>query len=155
MNLMKYVLPSIMLTVFSVSAFAQCEDTPGTTSATMAVSVPSGQTHTYAVKDLGVTAAAYRSDSEPVSQEVSVSLTLLAPPDATILQWLKPSGPDSARKVVIATSSKDADGTTSEMKYALDAARIVGFSASHYSNSPSAFYLHISATGLVINGAQD
>jgi hypothetical protein len=152
MNLTKYALLSTLLMALPVSAFAQTANAPETTSSTtMVVSGQNSPARTYAVKNLSVNASTNYSGFGQTTRDVSVSLSLLTPPDATMLQWMKLGGPDSIKKVVITVSSKGANGAVSEMKYALDAARIVNFSAVHTCDAPADFMLQMAATSLMIN----
>jgi hypothetical protein len=158
MNLTKHTLLSTLLMALSVSAFAQLPAAPETTSSTtMAVSGQDNRVRTYAVKNLAVSASTNFSGYGQITltQDVSVSLVLPSPPDATMLKWMKQGSSDSAKKVVITVKSKDAKGAVSEIKYVLDAARIIGFSAYHTSNTPAEFSLQLAATNLVINGVPD
>jgi len=153
MNLTQSVLLSTLLMALPVSAFAQCGDAPEIiSSATMAVSGPNSPARTYGVKNLSVSASTNYSGYGQTTQDVSVSLALLAPPDAALLQWMKLVGPDAVRKVVITVSAKGANDAGSEIKYALDAARITNFSTFHPDNSPGEFMLQLGAANLVING---
>jgi len=156
MSLTKYVLLSTLLMALPVSTFAQSADAPETVSTTtMVVSGQNSPVRTYAVKNLSVATSTNYQDYEQYTRYVSVTLTLLAPPDTTMLKWMRPGGPDSTKKVVITVRSESANGKASEMKYVLDAVRIIGFSAYHYSEMPIEFSVQMVATNLVINGVLD
>jgi len=152
MSLTKYALLSTLLMALPVSAFAQSGDAPEViSSATMVVSGKNSPARTYVVKNFGVSASTNYSGN----RDVNVSFMLLTPPDATMLQWMKQGGPDSIKKVVVTVRSKDTKGTASEIKFTLDEARILNFSAFQSSETPMEFSVQMAAATLVINGVPD
>lgn len=146
MNIKKYFLLSILLMIFPASVFAQNEE-PETVTETMVVSSPNGASHTYTIKDFSITSAINPAGDEQPNRVVSGNLILVTPPDAGILQWMKLTGSDTAKNVVITITNMNGANGKSELKYTLNAARVASFDAYN-----SIFSLQFEADNLVING---
>ena len=143
--------PSEAATVATDAATPEQTGTP----TTLEISTKGRDASTYTITDFSVyLTKGYEYEGQVTGSDLSVSLSLTAPLDDAMLQWIKPaSGPKSLRDAKVTVTAQDENGEPVEMIYELGGARVTSFSGAHYSYAPTlAFSLSISAKNLSVNG---
>lgn len=94
-------------------------------------------------------------DGTPPSIDLSISLSGLAPVNATLLEWItmKAAKGKTPRNLTIEATSTDPDGTTRDITYEVGEARVTAFSSSHSGYSTASYLsVQIAAKTLSIDG---
>ncbi len=137
-----------------VAALAQ-DNMAAPEPATLVMTTPDGTETEYQVLDVGVyvsTTEAY--EDVPASTDFSVSVTIIGPVDAGLLEWISqaPRETEELRDITIIATAPGTDGAGRELRYEISGAHITSFSATHASVSAQGVMMSILANTLSIDG---
>ncbi|KKC34274.1 hypothetical protein [Devosia psychrophila] len=123
--------------------------------AKVTVAATDGTESTYSVNDLSIyLSSTEANDDVPASTDFSLSMTVLSPIDAKLLEWAA-QGDDAAnadRDLVIVAAMQDAAGAATEIRYEMTGAHITSISTSHSTYALGTVSVSISADTVSING---
>ena len=147
-------LAAVLALMSPVAVAAQ--DTVATAQpATLIMTAPDGTESEYQVLDVGVyasTTPAY--EDVPASTDFSVSVTVIGPIDAGLLDWISqaPRDTEALSDITILTTVPGADGAEHELRYEVTGAHTTSFSAFHASTTAQGITVSIMADTLTIDG---
>ncbi len=155
LNLSRSVLFALGLALAAPVAVLAQDETQTFPPSTMIITDAEGAETEYQISDLGVylsTSPAY--DDIPATTDFSLSMTVVSPPDRTLLEWAAQTGDKKSanRDVTIIASVAGEDGQERELRYEVSGAHITSVSTSHSSYSAGVVSLSLGAEELVIDG---
>jgi len=135
-------------------------DAPAPRPATLRLEAPGGGgVREYQLDDLSVSVTRTSDSRGDPRGDVSVSLGTVRPLDTFLLEWARQgeAGPDASRRVVITVPAPNTPDASPEVRYELDGAKVLAFTAAHSTAAGMAQVMlqvvvrRISLNGVVLN----